>query len=164
MLTQEYLKSILHYDPQRGVLTWKPGHKSGWASKLGRDAGWVSDGYRRVKIDRSCYLAHRLAWLWMTGEFPEHQIDHRDLNTLNNRFSNLRPATSYQNVLNVGLKSDNTSGIKGVFWKKDRAKWFASIKVNGRQIYLGYFDTKEDAGIAVRNKRDEVHGEFANHG
>lgn len=164
MLTQARLKELLHYDPETGSFTWKSGHASGWSRKSEREAGHAFMGYRRIKLDQKSYLAHRLAWLWVTGEMPTLRIDHQDLNKSNNKFKNLRLATGSQNVLNVGLKSNNTSGIKGVYWKKKLSKWFASININGKQTHLGYFADKEDAAKAVQKKRTEIHGEYANHG
>lgn len=83
------------------------------------------------------------------NQWPEHEIDHRDKNPLNNAFENLRPATHAQNHQNISLRSDNTSGYRGVAWDKQASKWTAYINVEGRKRHLRYFATKE-AAVAAR--------------
>lgn len=164
MLTQSRLKTLLQFDPETGNFYWiKANAPQGWAHISGRPAGSNFDGYRRIKIDQKNYLVHRLVWLWTYGEFPKQRIDHKDLDGMNNKPSNLRLATGSQNVINVGLKSNNTTGIKGVYWNKTSNKWQAALNVNGKQIHLGYFTDKDKAEEVVRKKREEVHGEFARH-
>lgn len=117
-------------------------------------------GYRFIGIERRHYKAARLAWLWMTGEWPSHDVDHRNRDRADDRWENLRHATRSQNGCNRGL-SRNTSGFKGVSWDKSRGRWFVSICVGGKQKNLGRFDCVEDA-IAARNAAAErLHGEFS---
>ncbi len=92
------------------------------------------------------------------------QVDHIDGNGLNNQRHNLREATYNQNAHNVGKRRDNKSGVKGVFWEKRRAKWVAKLECFKKHYYCGEFDTLQAATEAVRAKREELHGEFCNHG
>ena len=103
-INQAYLKSILNYEPMTGIFRWKI-IKTGWRGSIiacpGDRAGHAKrDGYWGVVIDGKHLLAHRVAWLWMTGNWPEMAIDHIDRNKGNNRWSNLREATPSQNSLN----------------------------------------------------------------
>jgi HNH endonuclease len=94
------------------------------------------------------YQASRLAWLWMTGEWPRDQIDHADTDPSNNRWANLRQATGTQNGANTRARSRNAIGLKGVSWYKRYDKYQAQIQTQGRQIHLGYFDIAQDASFA----------------
>ena len=155
-----YLKSILEYKPEAGSWDW---FVSKGNQKAGSKAGSIrkSDGYYRIKINGKEYVSHRLAWLYMTGEWPTNEIDHIDLNKLNNKWKNLREATHSQNMANVALLSNNTSGYKGVFWHKQNLKWMVQIKVNNKRIYLGSFVNKEDAVEAYKKAAKKYFGEFA---
>ena len=136
-LTQKKLKEKLKYDPDTGIFIWivKPCRNI----IAGSVAGCPKRGYTQIMISGKNYQAHRLAWLYVYGYFPEYQIDHIDRNKSNNRINNLRHATHQCNMRNIGLRKDNTSGIKGVSWAKDRDKWHAHIRVNNKTHHLGYF-------------------------
>lgn len=162
-LTQTRLKELLAYDPNTGVFTWlvNPSYRA----SAGDPAGSLSaQGYRCIQIAGRKYRAHRLAWLYMTGAWPEHDIDHRDEDKSNNRWMNLRPATRSQNMLNKSSRTDNKSGIKGVSWNKRRKLWHAQLQIQGRKIHVGHYANKEEAAMAIKKARTEQHGEFANHG
>jgi hypothetical protein len=88
-------------------------------------------------------------------------VDHINGDILDNRRENLRLATHAENIRNIGMKSHNTSGYKGVSWREDKGKWMAKITYNWRQIYLGLYDSKEEAALAYNKKALELHGEFA---
>jgi len=118
-------------------------------------------GYWQITIDGINYYGHRLAVLYMTGEWPEVETDHRDLNKTNNRWRNLRKATTTQNQANSPLYANNTSGIKGVTYCKRTQKWLAQIGLGGKCIFLGRFIEKSDAAAAVSDARQRYHGEFA---
>jgi hypothetical protein len=152
-LTVDFVRSILDYDPESGILTWKyrKDLTPGWNTRfVGTEAGNINNlGYRQIAINRSRYQAHRLAWLIVTGEWPQHQIDHEDGNPSNNRFSNLREATDQENNQNRKTPSNNTSGVKGVYWDKHAQKWRAWIVVDRKRIHLGLFDSFDEA-VAVR--------------
>jgi len=157
--TQEALQNLFNY--QDGVLTWK--NPRGRVS-TDTPAGTVSsNGYRIIKIDGKVYLAHRLVFLIHHGFMPEY-IDHIDGNRLNNRIENLREATKTQNGSNMKLRSDNKTGFKGVTFHKTNKRYHAQLKVNGTNKHVGYFDTVELANDALVKARNELHGEFANHG
>ena len=120
------LKELVDYDSETGIFTWKP-RKWAYGAKAGTEAGWRDwKGYVIITLDRVNYRAHRLAWLYMTGEWPSQDVDHKDRNKANNRWINLREATRSQNMGNQSLRDCNTSGVKGVSWDKKTGKWVAS--------------------------------------
>ena len=160
-ITRTRLKKLVSYDPLTGIFTWvvKPSAQVG----VGDHAGSInSSGYITMKADKVNYLAHRLAWLYMTGEWPKYQIDHANGDGTDNRFSNLRECSHGQNRANSKLASNNTTGYKGVVAKKNRYQ--AQITHNRQVINLGSFKTKEEAHQAYCRRAKELHGEFANSG
>jgi hypothetical protein len=173
----EYVSSVLHYDSDTGILTWKRRPEEHFKSKgvcssqntqhFGKEAGCARRSnrtvYRTVKIDGRQYQAHRLAYLLYTGAQPEGAIDHIDGNGLNNRASNLRDVTCGENTRNARRRRDNTSGVNGVVWRKDLQKWRAVIRVEGRYQHLGHFDTIEEAA-AARAAANELYGYTERHG
>jgi hypothetical protein len=156
LLTFERAHERLIYDDKTGLLTWKIDH---WKTvKAGRLAGdFYRNGYRRVCVDSKDYLAHRVVWLMIHGEWPDCEIDHINGDRTDNRIENLRLATSAQNKQNVGLKSSNRSGFTGVSWFKACKCWRADITLNGKAIYLGRFDTPEAAAEAYAKAKAELH-------
>jgi hypothetical protein len=154
------VQGLLFYDPSTGKLHWKQ-PVARWI-KPGDEAGTRAKHAIDVTIDRKTYRAHRIAWLLQTGEDPgANIIDHIDGNFYNNNFSNLRLATSHQNQCNQKKRCDNTSGLKGVTWCKERQKWQTGIQVNGKRIAIGRFNTKEEAYLAYCDAARRLHGEFA---
>lgn len=162
-LTQAQLKRLLAYDPETGDFTWlvRPSYRAAPGNLAG---SLTAQGYRCIQIAGRKYKAHRLAWFYTTGEWPAHDIDHRDEDKANNRWLNLRPATRSQNMLNKGSRSDNKSGIKGVSWDRRRGLWHAQLQTRGRKIHVGHYVDKGEAAMAIHNARTQHHGEFANHG
>ena len=167
-LTQSYLKSILSYDPETGVFTWKERQDvtqpAQWNGRFaGKQAGTKRKGgntfYRRIRIGDKPYLTHRLAWFYMTGQWPPEQIDHVDGNGLNNRFENLRLATHGQNKANSGAYRTNKLGIRGVHRQGNR--YIARIQISRRKIHLGSFDTPQEASAAYAKAAEKHFGEFA---
>jgi HNH endonuclease/AP2 domain len=158
-LTVERLKEVLHYDPETGVFTWvvKPSKRI----RAGSVAGSLKEGYQRITIAGVDYRGHRLAWLYMTGEWPALEIDHRDTNKSNNRWDNLRLATRAQNAANVKSFKHNTSGIKGVSFDTHKQRWRACINRKGKKSHVGWFTRKEDAAAAYAAAAREHHGDFA---
>lgn len=155
MLTQSRLKELLHYCPVTGVFTWIVARQR---ARCGDAAGRINhDGYRQIGIDGKRYSTHRLAWLYMTGEWPERQIDHRNGVRDDNRWSNLREATNAENGQNRGVRSNSTSGFMGVTWSKKLGMWQAQIGIAGRVKYLGYFTTQEDAHAAYLAAKAKHH-------
>lgn len=153
MISAEYLRSLLDYDPNTGVFRRRVARKG---VSVGDEPGYEDHiGYRRISIDRKNYLAHRLAWLWMTGEWPELDIDHRDGCPANNRWSNLRQATKSQNLMNQQSRGVRLTPV---------GRWEAYIFSGPKYKYLGTFDD-ECAAIARRTTAErELFGEFTRKG
>ena len=146
MLTQERLKELMNYDPDRGLFTWKVNR--GYV-KAGSIAGGLdSKGYVRIRVEGTLYIAHRLAFLWMEGYLPENGVDHKDRIRHNNWWENLREASNQCNLRNTGNYCCNTSGVKGICWYKKYNKWEAYIVVNRKSYHLGYFTEFEEAAYA----------------
>ena len=157
MITLDRLKQVLRYEPETGFFYRIL--KSG-TSLAGSIAGGKSGtGYILISIDNKQYYAHRLAWLYMTGEMPKKLIDHKNMDKTDNRFENLREATYSQNIANKKHKSK--SGFKGVTWWERDKKWKAQIEIDGKNKHIGYFETPELAHKAYCTYQSQVAGEFA---
>lgn len=157
------LNDFLNYDPETGILTWKmrPSNRV----KIGEEAGRILHDRVEVGFMKKRYFANRLIWRMVTGEDPGNmQVDHIDVNPLNNRWDNLRLATQSSNNHNMKKPSTNTSGVKGVSWCSERKMWKAQLCTNGKRKHIGRFVNKEDATEAIREYREKMHGEFHNHG
>lgn len=156
MLTQERLKELLSYDPLTGVFLWRVNRGP---ARAGKRAGCVSPiGYRSIRPDGKLYWEHRLAWFYMTGSWPDEEIDHRDLNRANNIWTNLRPSTSSQNKAN---RKPQGKYPKGVSLHRQSGLFKAGAQKNGHPIHLGYFKTPELAHEAYCAAATKIHGEFA---
>jgi hypothetical protein len=152
-------EKYLIYRPRKGELRWikPPGNRV----KVGSRAGFnMQHGYRCICLRGRYYLEHRVAWYLKTGVWPR-QVDHRDGNGLNNKWQNLRLATTSQNQANKKLGRNNTSGYKGVCWHKGGQRWAAMIEIGGRQKWLGTYETPELAHIAYVAAAKKHFGEFA---
>jgi hypothetical protein len=160
-LTQRRLKELLSYDPDTGIFTWLI---SGRRILFGSKAGHIeSNGYIRIGIEGKRYQAHRLAWLYQFGHFPEYELDHIDLNGSNNKIENLREANRRNNAANRAVMSNNRLGVKGVYFAGEgRAKPYrAVITVNKAPKKLGYFATAEEASAAHLAEAQRHFGRFA---
>lgn len=156
MLTQERLQELLRYDTASGAFTWRV--RTSNRVRVGGEAGCLNPkGYRGIKLDGRLYLAHRLAWLYVHGDWPIDQIDHRNGVRSDNRLANLREATSAQNKQNVAKYSNNMSGLMGVSWKASSKRWIAQIQFEGRKEHLGYFDGPEAAHAAYLAAKADMH-------
>lgn len=168
-LTQEHLKELATYNTTTG----------NFVSKLNRGTIKVGDilgyrekrGYIQIRIDNITYLAHRLAFLYMTGTIPVN-IDHIDNDPSNNSWANLRLATPSENSHNSKLPCSSTTGIKGLHYYKDKRYYQAQVKYNYK-CYSKYFpfyieerreQVKEKAINWLQETRKRLHGEFTNHG
>lgn len=177
-LTADEARRLLDYDPDTGVLTWKARtpdmfHSRGkwstealcksWNSRYsGKQAGTTYESnYRNISINYRFYKAHRLAYLIMTGSWPDQYIDHCDNSVCTNQWGNLRAATPSQNAWNSRKRVDNSSGFKGVYFNKLARKWHAQITVRGVRVYLGLFNTPEEAHDAYVASAKLHFGEFA---
>lgn len=158
-LTAQTLRSRLNYDPLTGQFTWQISR--GKASPGKRAGVHDSYGYLVITIDRKLYKAHRLAWLYVYGEWPRMNLDHVNAIKTDNRIHNLREATYRQNKANTPIQRNNTSGLKGVFWYAKIRKWRASIGIYGRRIRVGDYLTAAEAHEAYARAAVRQYGEFA---
>lgn len=160
-LTQEEAHRLFEY--RDGALYRKIDRNNRF--KAGSIAGHFvkSTGYRAVEIGGISYPEHSIVFLMHYGFIPKI-IDHINGKPTDNTIENLRQATVTQNTWNAKLSTANTSGIKGVSFRKDRNVWIARLQAHAKSIYLGYFKSKEDAEEFLQLARDMVHGDFANHG
>lgn len=156
-LTQKRLKELLRYSKETGHFTWNV--SKGSRAKAGMVAGTVQGaGYITIQIDKKIYLAHRLAWLYVEGYFPETLIDHKNRNKSDNRFCNLRVASKQCNARNSNTRRDNKSVVTGVCYDKSRGKWLVQMMVNGEKLNLGRYEDMLDA-VKARWK-SEVENNF----
>lgn len=154
--TQSQLRELLRYNPGTGEFYWRKSRKNN-SIPAGSAAGSLDGrGYVQIHINGKRWKAHRLAWVYMSGEQPVGEIDHIDGNRANNIWSNLRPASHKQNGENIKLRADNTSGFRGVCFDKRRGRWMSKVEHHKKQYNLGYFDTAELAARAARAKRAEL--------
>ena len=154
MISHCELVTLLAYNPSNGFFTWK---QNRGRIRLGATAGALrKDGYLQITLHHKLYLAHRLAWFYITEEWPSEQIDHINKNKSDNRLCNLRLATNKQNGENLPLLSVNVSGHRGVSWDAARQKWKAQVKHFGQNIFLGRFDSIADAAKTARDARDRL--------
>lgn len=159
-ITQDALKSILRYDEETGLFTRIK--SLGGKNRVGEIAGTVTPiGYIQIYAFGRYLTAHRLAWLYVYGEFPLSRVDHWDEDKANNRIKNLRLATNSENMQNVSvLRSDNRFGMTGVSINTRGKPFRSRIKVNGVEITLGSFDTAEQANAAYLSAK-AIHHKFA---
>lgn len=164
-LDQAILHQLLLYDPATGVFTWRERENRDWWNRryAGKRAGyaWKPSGniqYWCIRVFDWPFMAHRLAHLYMTGAWPENEIDHRDLDGLNNRWDNLRPATKSENIHNRRAPRTNKTGFKGVSFSKGRYR--ALIYVAGKQIFLGHYKTPDAAYAAYCEAAVKYRPEF----
>ena len=149
-LTIDRLKEVLSYNTETGQFTWLSDRA---AVKCGTLAGSLNQyGYLTIGIDRRSYLAHRLAWFYVTGEFPSSQIDHKNRIKLDNRFENLRLVAPRENMQN--------RESKGISFHKLARKWQAQIRINGKNTYLGLFDDEQSAIDAYTRAKAASHPFF----
>jgi len=152
-LTQERLKELLHYDPDTGILTWKyrsylTGKTTTWNIRFAnKQAGHKSHGYIAIQVDGIRYQAHRLAWLYIYGLWPVDQIDHVDNVRHHNWIINLREANNSENNQNLkkAQKNNLSTGLIGSYYDKSKNKYLSSITINKKQLYLGRFNTAQEA-------------------
>lgn len=155
-LTYALLRELLDYDPETGLFRWRVSRGRAAAGSIAGTR--AHHGYISISIFGRLYYAHRLAWLWMTGEWPAVEIDHKDTHTGNNAWLNLRPASHAQNMRNSGMPRNNSTGFKGVIQLGSQFR--AQIRVNRRHHHLGFFPTAELAHAAYREASARLHGEF----
>lgn len=149
MLTGDILRDLLQYDPQLGTFAWRSS-RSGQKARV----GCIKDGYLVIRVLGRAYRAHRLAWLYVHGHWPAHQIDHIDGDRLNNRLDNLRDVTRAEN-------SQNRETV-GVYRRGNT--WRALIAGGGvahkQSVHLGSFKSKQEARAAYLQAKSMMHPGF----
>jgi hypothetical protein len=150
---------LLKYQADTGTFFWRVDTKNTSAGDIAGSR--QSRGYWHVKINRRLYMAHRLAWLYVTGDWPLAHIDHINGDRSDNRFANLRIGTNAENVRNSKMRSNNKCGYKGVHYKKAIKKFVAQISADGRVYHLGVFKTAAEAHAAYWKAAQERFGKFA---
>ena len=160
-ITQQELMCSYHYDPLTGIFTrLTSNNQHRWGYPAGYNHG---RGYIKIEINSKAYFAHRLAFLYVTGNFPEGQVDHINQVRDDNRWCNLRDVDRVKNATNLPKYSTNTSGVTGVYWNKNCNKWDAKICINGKLKNLGLFVDKDEA-IAARKAAEMTYSFHENHG
>lgn len=169
MLTQTRIKELLYYNPETGEMHWK----KPLVGRMRSRAGWSrGNGHRHIFIEGNRMLEHIAIWLYMTGELPDFEIDHNDLDKTNNRWKNLRGATHAQNNANKRVQKNNSLGIKGVAFHRQHGITYARAKVTAlgktrekcfSVAKMGVMEATAAAAVWARATRSLVHGEFANH-
>lgn len=159
-LTAARLREVLHYEPATGIFTWA--RPTGRRTKPGDIAGSAEGrGYWAIRIETERYKAHRLAWLYQYGEWPQGDLDHINGDRCDNRITNLREASRSTNIQNLRTaKSHNRSGFLGVILdlsKKTSKRYTARIVYGGRQHSLGYYDTPEEAHAVYLEAKRKHH-------
>lgn len=173
-LTAGIARELLMYDAETGKLHWRRRARrwfkddrawNSWNARfVGKDAlAGAHKGYRRGRILGITYLAHRVVWLIHHGDWPKEQTDHINGIRADNRMENLREVTPQDNAKNQQRKISNSSGVMGVYWHAGVNKWVADIRGEGRRIYLGSFNSFDDA-VNARLSAEINHGYHENHG
>ena len=159
MINQKELKEILDYNSESGIFLWKnivkPARK-----KVGDIAGGLCLGYVVIGINGKIYRAHRLAWLYIYGAWPNDQIDHINGVKNDNRLCNLRECNQSENNYNRKMPKNNTSGVKGVVFNKPRKKWQVQLKINKQIKWFGLFEDFDLAALVADEARAKYHKEF----
>jgi hypothetical protein len=159
--SQEILNDLFIYNPINGKL-YNKADRGARAMKWA-EAGYSSNRYRQLKIDRVIYCTHRIIWKMVTGNDPAEELDHVNHSRSDNRMENLREVDSLGNHKNMSKAKNNTSGVTGVSWHKQRQKWRAEIQVEGNRIHLGIF-TQHWHAIRARKLAEIGYGFHPNHG
>jgi len=154
-LTPERLREVLRYEKETGKFYWKVATRG---ARKGDEAGCVRKiGYRAITVDSSMFYAHRLAWFWEYGKWPNSHVDHVNGDRDDNRIENLRDVSPSRNSHNsTKLGPNNTTGFRGVARYMD--KYIAQIMVDGKRMAIGMYDTPEEASVAYKAKYVELFG------
>ena len=176
-ITQELVKELLHYDPDTGIFTHKK-RDNKWFTRTRLQMTWNSNfagkvaghsrlthgiNYRVITIFDKHHAAHRVAWLYMFGEWPKMQVDHINGDGNDNSIRNLRDVSNEENHRNMKLQSRNKSGCTGVYMHNLLNKWTAQIRNEGKTIHLGVFVDLDDA-VKARKEAEQFYKYHSNHG
>lgn len=161
-ITAEAVREVLSYSPATGIFLWRvrKGPNAIAGTLAGCWAGPESKRRLRIRVFDLLWEAPILAYLMMTGEWPTDEIDHRNKDPSDNRWENLRTASTAKNCMNQGKRANNTSGFKGVT-RHNRDLWWARISADGHRYQLGLYPTPEMAAAAYRIASAGMHGEFS---
>ncbi len=157
-LDLQVLRSLLDYNASTGIFRWK--HRR----LAGKVAGCTTsnNGYIAIYVCGRLYLAHRLAWFYVNGEWPSRYLDHQNGVKTDNRFCNIRLCSQRQNMANQNkLRKNNKTGFRGVSFRPDSGKYRAVMKIGCKQISLGSFKTALEAKTAYDEMHRTVYGKFA---
>lgn len=155
MVEVEKLREVFSYDAETGILTWRDRVGNVAAGSV---AGRITNkGYIQIGVCGKRYMAHRLAWAYVHGYWPNGDIDHIDGDRLNNRIANLRDVSRAVNSQNErrARSSNKSCGLLGV--SASLSKWRALIRVDGKKLYIGTFDTPKAAHEAYLSAKRELH-------
>jgi hypothetical protein len=155
MMTRMRLVELFDYDKSTGLFTRKVSVRK---DRIGTIAGAANGfGHIQIRVDGTLFMAHRLAWMWMYGEWPSTNIDHVNGIPNDNRISNLRLATPKENQENVKLRIDSSTGCRGVNWNKAERKWVSRVQHYKERIVVGKFDSLFEAVCAVKSARNSLY-------
>jgi HNH endonuclease len=155
------IAELVSYDPYTGIITRKFSKQPGGPIGSRADGPIDHTGYRRVLVGGKRYAAHRLAWFLTYGVWPPEQVDHINRIRTDNRLCNLRLATRVQNLGNAARSKRNSTGVKGVYLRKDNHQWESSITVGTKRFRLGYYPTLALATECRRFADEIAYGEFS---
>lgn len=172
-MNSDLAREFLHYVPKTGILIWRTrerrwfpddGHWRTWNTRFASTVACTKNksGHLSVLILGRRYYAHRLIWLWMTGEWPDGEIDHKNRDPSDNRWTNLRVVTHRQNTRNGPLLRSNTSGHVGIYIRKSDGAFLAQISIDGKHHHLGVFGTMDEA-IRARKAAEKAFGFMPEH-
>lgn len=162
-VSRKRITEVLDYNPETGVFNWKIQPARRWKNREQTGSLSKSDGYIRITIDGHRCAAHRIAWMWVHGKWPEGQIDHINHDRSDNRIENLRDVTVSENRKNQIPSKANTSGVTGVSWAARDKRWTTRITVNGKTMSLGNYKDFKDA-VSARKAASKKYGFHENHG
>lgn len=154
-LTQQDIRKLYDYSSKTGTIQRRDEGVAGMYH--------ATNGYLRLRYKGKSCSAHRVIWMYMTGNWPEGDVDHIDHDRLNNRWCNLRVVSRKENMQNASISKSNKSGFTGVGWCRQQRQWRAQIMVDGKSIKLGRFDKVEDA-IDARKRANAHYAFHPNHG
>ena len=153
-LTADEVRSMYDYDPLSGLLTRRFGSGGRKAGSVVGNVG--ADGRVQMYVNGRNYKAHRVIWLYVTGEWPRHDVDHIDGNPSNNRWNNLRDVPHHVNLQNRRTHTKHNQ-LRVIGVTPNKGRFGAQIKLNGKRIWLGTFDTPEEASAVYLESKRKLH-------